>query len=161
MSDSTVPLADSTVPLAGPARHLDTRVDTVFLALSIGTLMLACILQTRGPKDVVVPWLDFTLPDTCSMRRWAGIDCAGCGLTRSFIRTAHGDVIGGWNFHPVGPLLLALVVAQIPYRSWQIWRCRAGRERWRGGGYWIHLPLAAIITLMLTRWILRLCLGST
>lgn len=150
-------MSDSSIQLVASA-NLESRVDKVFLVLSIGTLLLASVLQTRGSSKVVVPWIELTLPETCTMRRWAGVECAGCGLTRSFIRTAHGDVIGAWNFHPVGPFFFAFVAAQIPYRGWQLWRVRTGRGRWREG-YWAHLPLAVIVTLMLTRWVARWCLG--
>lgn len=151
------PSSASPSPAPPPAPRLDDRrADATFLFLAALTIGLAALLQTRGPVQVVLPGLDFPLPDSCTSRRMLGVDCPGCGLTRSFVRLAHGDPLGAWAFHPVGPLLFAFIAAQIPYRLWQLWRIGSGRGRWIAGP-WIHLPLAVIITLMLARWIARLC----
>lgn len=37
-------------------------------------------------------------------------DCPGCGLSRSFIATALGDLPGAFLLNPIGPLLFAIVV---------------------------------------------------
>lgn len=56
------------------------------------------------------------LPDTCLSRRVLGISCPGCGLTRSFAATAHGDFGRAFGHNPMGPVLFALCLLQIPYR---------------------------------------------
>ena len=50
-------------------------------------------------------------PVVCPVRHVTGRPCPGCGLTRSFVRTAHGDLPGAARAHPAGPLLVGLGAA--------------------------------------------------
>jgi len=78
----------------------------------------------------------------CWFYHVTGIPCPGCGLTRSFMAMARGDVVRAVQFHAFGPLLYgALVLLGIhlmaelvsnrslpwPYRRW--W----GQQRWQWG----------------------------
>ncbi|NVB80590.1 MAG: DUF2752 domain-containing protein [Kofleriaceae bacterium] len=42
-----------------------------------------------------------------------GIDCPMCGMTRSFVALAHGDIGAAFRFHPAGPLLFVAMVALV------------------------------------------------
>jgi len=46
-------------------------------------------------------------PSLCVVRATTGVPCPGCGLTRSFVATAHGEFGSAFAFHPFGPLLFA------------------------------------------------------
>jgi len=46
----------------------------------------------------------------CWFRAVFRIDCPFCGMTRSFVALAHGDVAAAFQFHPAGPLLFAAMV---------------------------------------------------
>jgi len=76
------------------------------------------------------------------MRRMTGINCPGCGLTRSFISLAHGDVRSSWLYNPAGVFWFVAVALQIPYRSYQLWRIRRGRGEF-------SFPRAAQATLLI------------
>lgn len=41
----------------------------------------------------------------CVWRRFVGLNCFGCGLTRSFMAVSDGQLVNAIRFHPVGPLL--------------------------------------------------------
>jgi hypothetical protein len=41
----------------------------------------------------------------CWFRAVFHIDCPLCGMTRSFVALAHGDLAAALRFHPAGPLL--------------------------------------------------------
>jgi hypothetical protein len=56
------------------------------------------------------------LPETCMSRLILGVSCPGCGLTRSFAATAHGEFWRAFLFNPMGPILFVLFFFQIPYR---------------------------------------------
>jgi hypothetical protein len=43
------------------------------------------------------------LPSVCAFRRLTGLPCPGCGLTRSWVLTAHGRLRHASNRHPFGP----------------------------------------------------------
>jgi Protein of unknown function (DUF2752) len=58
-------------------------------------------------------WLDpGTLGvDVCWFRRATGLPCPGCGLSRSVVALARGDLAASLAFHPFGPLVLAWAMA--------------------------------------------------
>ena len=47
------------------------------------------------------------LPELCLVHAALAIDCPMCGMTRSFVALAHGDLAAALRFHPAGPLLFA------------------------------------------------------
>jgi len=57
-----------------------------------------------------------TLPETCVSRRILGISCPGCGLTRSFVALAHGNIRMAIEANVMGPILFVMCWLQIPYR---------------------------------------------
>jgi hypothetical protein len=102
-------------------------------------------LSGEGRLSLSVPFIcaEIPLPDMCWSRRFIGISCPGCGLTRSFVATAHGRLFEAMASNPMGPFLYGLCWCQVPYRlvevSW-IWRNSRiwGRvNRWADGITWI------------------------
>lgn len=51
-----------------------------------------------------------TLPSFCTMKRITGIGCPGCGMTRSVIATAHGNLRTAVKFHAFGPFVFVVAV---------------------------------------------------
>jgi hypothetical protein len=49
--------------------------------------------------------------DLCYFRRFSGLPCPGCGLTRSVVAMAQGDWRLALAFHPFGPLVLGWAIA--------------------------------------------------
>jgi hypothetical protein len=139
---------------AAPSRP-DTLYHIVLLALSACIVLLSVLLSIRGSTQVVLPLVQVPLPELCTFRRFVGLDCPGCGLTRSFISLAHGEVAAAWSYNPAGLLLFAIVVVQIPFRVYQLWRIRRGQRE-------LSLPLAAQIIFavlgiaLVAQWSLRL-----
>jgi hypothetical protein len=86
----------------------------VMLSLAVIVIVLAFLLQTKGRERVAVQGV--LLPPTCVSRTVFGINCPGCGLTRSFIHLAHGDWHSAWQMHRLGWLLALATMAQVPYR---------------------------------------------
>lgn len=46
----------------------------------------------------------------CAFRSFAGFDCPGCGLIRSFTALVHGRVREAIDFHPMGPVIALWLV---------------------------------------------------
>jgi hypothetical protein len=46
----------------------------------------------------------------CWFRAAFHIECPFCGMTRSFVALAHGDIASALRFHPAGPLLFAAML---------------------------------------------------
>jgi hypothetical protein len=49
----------------------------------------------------------------CWLHAAFGIDCPMCGMTRSFVALAHGDLGAAFRFHPAGPLLFVAMVVLV------------------------------------------------
>lgn len=51
------------------------------------------------------------LPELCLVHATLAVDCPLCGMTRSFVALAHGDLAAALRFHPAGPLLFVAMAA--------------------------------------------------
>jgi hypothetical protein len=132
----------------------------LILFLSAAVLLAAATLEVRLGEQVVIPGLNFALPETCLSRQLLGLDCPGCGLTRSFICLAHGQFRRAWQFNPTGVILFGFVAAQIPYRLLQIWRVSSGREaiRYNRLTTWAVCAVAGGLCL---QWVVRFALPES
>ncbi len=134
-------------------RSQDATLDWVILAVACGILVLAAILDTRGGTQVVIPVLGLPLPELCYARRWLGMECPGCGLTRSFIAMMHGDLADAWRYNAAGFLIFVAVVCQIPYRGWHLSHQRFGTSAPRLA--WLAWIWVAIGAALVIQWIAR------
>jgi Protein of unknown function (DUF2752) len=129
----------------------DQKFHFVWLCLAGGVVLLSMLMEIRDSQQVNIPFTKIPLPELCSFRRMAGMDCAGCGLTRCFIALGHGDLPAAWNFNSAGILLYGVILFQIPFRAWQLWRIRRGRPEVPLGrlGYGTMILFAV---LMVVQW---------
>ena len=87
------------------------------LATACGIILLSSVLIVRSDEHAAFALLpNCPIPSSCPSRAIFGINCAGCGLTRSFIFLAHGDWQNAFARNRMGWLLALAVVLQIPYR---------------------------------------------
>ncbi len=124
------------------------------LGLSLAVLAVALVLVDDGDGRLRLPFTTVPLPAVCTFRRIFGVDCPGCGLTRAFVAVAHGRLAAAWHYHPVGVLLFAGVLAQSPYRLWQLVRLSRGQGEFR------HPLLAGtfsfLIVALFVQWVLKI-----
>lgn len=126
----------------------------LILLSGIVVLTLAASLRVRGDREVVVPVWNKPLPSFCLARRLLGLDCPGCGLTRSFICLAHGEIVTACRHNPAAVWLFPLVVLQIPLRTLQIWRIRHGLREWNSTSWsWFVWPFLAIL---IGQWFIKI-----
>lgn len=85
----------------------------LWLASSVVVLLLSWVMSTGDGRQVVLPGVG-VIPETCTLHTRFGVDCPGCGLTRSFIHLAHGNLRAAWSLNPVSLLLFIFVASQIP-----------------------------------------------
>ena len=133
----------------------DPVLHWVYLAISLAIIALSCVMQVRGEHQVVLPLIDQPLPDVCTFKRYLGIGCPGCGLTRSFISLADGNLGRAWHFNPVGVAVAALFCFQLPYRLIQLWRIKRGVPELRAQRVGSRVLLVLSIALFV-QWIVRL-----
>jgi hypothetical protein len=113
------------------ARQLRER-HLFMLWLAAFVIVAAFFLQFRQGGSLRLPWSDIGLPPLCGSRLLFGMECPGCGLTRSFVALAGGDIAGSLAFNRVGWILALSVVAQIPYRLYALRELRRQvvQRRW-------------------------------
>ena len=145
------------LPDEEPVQRSPWKFHVIMLAVALPVLGLSFLLNVQGPSDVVIPWLQLPLPPTCGMQRTFGLDCPGCGLTRSFICLAHGDLNASLAFNPGGILVFGLVLFQIPYRLVQLGRIWSGRPAWNLTTFSLWM-WSLIGLVLLTQWIVKLFL---
>jgi hypothetical protein len=114
--------------------------------LGVPTLFLTAFIMGLYPLVLKVP--------ICGVKFFIGLDCPGCGLTRSFAALMHGHLRESIDFHPLG-LVIALWLAYMFMRA--LFRIIIGRpmrpllsDRTR------FLMLNAFLFALLTQWILGL-----
>lgn len=90
--------------------------DGTILAICMVVLAASLALHLSPTGVHAAKLMDLEIPDVCPVHRFSGFWCPGCGLTRAFIASAHGDILGAFRFNPLGPILFALLLLQIPYR---------------------------------------------
>jgi hypothetical protein len=103
-------------------------------------------------------------PPLCPFRLVTGLPCPGCGLTRSLVSLMHGDLSAAVLFHPLGPVVAAILLALVLGAVWRTWRAARWRavgsgaltapppaeKRSLGGLAWLGMAAALVV------WLLRL-----
>lgn len=137
-------------PTESQALALRDRHRTM-LYLAIAVVVAAFLLQMPDSDSVSLPWLDVNLPTLCGSRALFGVECPGCGLTRSIIALAAGDLEQSLRFHRLGWLMALAIVAQIPYRLFALGEMRHGIVQ-RAWPTWFGNFL---IAALLINWLLK------
>ncbi|MEZ6060368.1 MAG: DUF2752 domain-containing protein [Planctomycetaceae bacterium] len=124
---------------------------------AIVVLALALVLQVRPDQRVALVFLpNVPLPEICFSRSMIGVVCPACGLTRSFIRLAHGQFTASLRENRIGWLPAAAVLFQIPYRLYML------RQLIRRGHPELSRHLSAtvvwslLVAAVIVNWVLTL-----
>ena len=112
---------DAEVARLALKRKLQRQSDLGLLAIS-AAVVVASVLLT--PSTEAVALFGWEVPPLCLFSTVFGTDCFGCGMTRSFTYVGHGQFTEALELHKLGPALYLLVCAQLPLRSWRLWRTR-------------------------------------
>lgn len=92
----------------GPRARL--RYEGPFLALVGIALVLSFALPALRSRHA---WVDVP----CIFNTATGLPCLLCGMTRSFVYTAHGDLTAAFRMHMLGPPVFFLACAAFVYLS--------------------------------------------
>lgn len=151
-------LGSGSVSAAGePNDRLFQRAALGWVVAPTLILLASCLLEAGEQRQVVVPWFGLALPETCALYSRFGIDCPGCGLTRSFIHIAHMDPLAAWQLHPLSWPLFAFMVAQIPLALAHARGIRSERlQQFTRVNEWALVVLAIALIVL---WLGRLGVG--
>lgn len=76
----------------------------------ISSIVVLCIIPVFSME-----WVD-SVPHVCIIQESIGIDCPGCGVTRSLGAIGSGDLKRSLVFNPNGILIALAFVIQVPMR---------------------------------------------
>lgn len=99
----------------------------VLIFVVFGGMIGLSVLMSPTPE--LVSLFGFDIPVLCASRKVFGLDCLGCGMTRSFVYMGHFDPVMAFSMNKLGPFLFLLFATQPPYRAYVI-----GRELLRRRG---------------------------
>jgi hypothetical protein len=127
-------------------RHRD------MLGMACAVVAFSIALSVQSGQCVAFRFLPgYALPSTCLSHSLFGVDCPGCGLTRSFVYLAHGDWQHSWQMHRLGWLLALAVLLQFPYRLIAL-----GRDTDQPLGRWLPWAFSmTLIVLLIGNWVLQ------
>ncbi len=91
----------------------------------------------------------------CFSRRFLGIPCPGCGLTRAFAHLAKGEWPAALAAHPLAPVLAAEAVA-----AWLLWGIGLRRSAPLFRPEWIVPVALGHAAVLCALWLGRLATGS-
>ena len=128
--------------------------DLIILSVAVLVTITASSLFIRDDEHVEFTFLrGWPFPELCTSRLLLGIECPGCGLTRSVICLAHGDWGRSVRYHRLGWLIAACVLLQFPYRTMTL---RYPDFRRRIGPVALNFGYA-LMTVLTGDWVIRQC----
>jgi Protein of unknown function (DUF2752) len=110
-------------------------------------------LATLGMMTMASPSDDG--PTLCPVALLTGVACPGCGMTRALAWLVRGDLGTALTYHPLAPLVIALIVVAT---GWALGRRFRG---WRppSSGL-VNGGLIGLAALFVSVWVARLVSGS-
>ena len=97
----------------------DPRGHWVILGLSLAVVLGGLLVDVNADGSIALRGLpECTFPLVCPLRRFFGISCPTCGMSRSIVFLLQGRIADSVAMHRLGWLVFALIVVQIPYRIW-------------------------------------------
>lgn len=126
------------------------RLNAIFYG---GALLLSLLLPLPGNQGFQL--FGWRMPAMCPSQAVLGVNCPGCGLTRSFVCLSHGEWQGAQRYNRVGFLVYGFVAWLFLYNLVQA----------MGAG--LRLPLRwgdragmTVVALLVGNWLFNLCLGG-
>lgn len=150
------PVAVAAVDEMPGCDHQQRDWHRAMLVVALTIIAFSFVLMVRDDQRVAFTgFAAAALPESCGMRIFFARDCPACGLTRSFIYLAHGEVSNSIGVHRFGWLLAAAVLLQLPYRWLALrnpaWTLSHRTALWIAGLFvalflanWIYEQLAGI-----------------
>lgn len=136
---------------------MNGRFVIAWIAAAVMIIATARSLRVEPPRSVFLPFGSEPLPELCSFRHMLGIDCPGCGMTRSFIFASRLQIANAWNSNPAGALLFTSILLSIPWRFAQWFCLRTGRP-FRSPAFVEAGWLTVVAIIMMLQWTFKVFL---
>ncbi len=133
----------------------DLAPHLVILIICCGIIAAALIITPAKTEISYLKIGSIPLPDTCIFHNLTGLPCPGCGLSRSIVAAAHGEIINSFSHHRLGLLTLVYILLQFVFRLGWILFPEYGLRFSRTGRY-IDRGIIGLAVLFGINWILTL-----
>jgi len=77
-------------------------------------IIIGCFLFRADETGLFL--FGYKWPMRCFLKETVGLKCALCGISRSLCSAADGDLKTALSYHPLGPVIFAFILWQLPYR---------------------------------------------
>jgi len=147
------PSGEKRRPVTGVDEVVARTTHVILFSLTGAALFLAFLL---GGIHHVFPAADIgRLPLMCGFRRWTGLPCPGCGLTRSWIALAEFDLRSSLRFHRLGWLVMLYVFLQATRHGAWLW-LKSQRTRVDRFGFWLDRAFFFLAAALFLNWFVTL-----
>jgi len=85
------------------------RIGHAIVAAALAAVFIASFARIDRLRLARWPLTGDGTPSICLLKRLTGVPCPTCGMTRSFCCLGRGEVVEAVRFHPLGPVLYALL----------------------------------------------------
>jgi len=130
----------------------DAAAHWLVLALATLALLIAFLLPPANDSGKGLRVGSFPLPPLCGFKMMTGVPCPGCGLTRSWVATAHGQFTKSFGYNRLGWLTMAYVLAQafrhglwLSHAAWRSTVDRLGKR--------LDLAIVVLFVLLTLNWL--------
>ena len=121
-----------------------------------GVALLVSLAVARGlaqATPAAVHVAGYELPVICPSRLLFGVNCPGCGMTRSVLLTLGGDLRGALMVNPAGPFLVVALILLAVQLLLTARGSEAGTPVKRRLLHWGSIYGAVVISVMLIQWV--------
>jgi hypothetical protein len=131
------------------------RSHAEYLVLYVVVIVLSFVLESSGERVLCpLPGGARALPPLCPLKAWSGMECPGCGLTRSFVALAHGELGQSLAQHRLGWALFLACAYHVFYRAWMV--ARGGGDPPPRLGTFHTWVARALIAGLVVNWVLKI-----
>jgi hypothetical protein len=128
----------------------DRRLHLTVLAGAIAVLVAGLLVDINADGGLALRALpSVPFPVVCPLRRFFGIPCPTCGVTRSVVDLLQGRPSESFAAHRLGALVLAAILFQLPYRT----RCLTGRRGLPHHPRLVQFVVASFVVLLVLNWL--------
>jgi hypothetical protein len=133
----------------------DLAPHLVILIICSGIIAAALIITPTKTESPYLKIGSIPLPDTCIFHNLTGLPCPGCGLSRSIVAAAHGEIINSFSHHRLGLLTLVYILLQFVFRlGWILFP--KYELRFSRTGKYLDRGIIGLAVLFGLNWILTL-----
>lgn len=138
-------------------RAMEWCYHTAVLASSILTIVASFLMVLDDGGKVYLPGAELPLAQACYSKLFFGVDCPGCGLTRSFLAISSGNLVDAIRFNAAGLVVYSFVVLQLVWQPFQMARMVTGWEPIYS--HWLLVPFGVMWIALGIQWLFRLGMG--